>query len=203
MAAHAAAFVVMRQHWHERHGRGRSLYHKRPVCCCRAGQLEAVKALLQHGASVEKQCEGSPPLHVAVCVAAHGACREFALAAASALLEAGADPYERCGRGIAGVAGRRTVRYCRFVLGKVAGLRRGKLVLLWTAVARLGLFMFAQASIHKGTRRAPHLGPPCAVLCLRLRERRPAVADRRLWPPHASRCARLANMPHCLVVNLP
>lgn len=60
-----------------------------------AGQLEAARVLLEKGASLELGCEGSPPLHVAVCVAAHGARRPFALAAAELLLQYGADPYDR------------------------------------------------------------------------------------------------------------
>lgn len=68
---------------------------RRPPDALAAGQLEAARALLEHGASLELGCEGSPPLHVAVCVAAHGAMQEFALAAMALLLQFGADPYER------------------------------------------------------------------------------------------------------------
>jgi hypothetical protein len=54
--------------------------------------------LLEHGASLEVGCEGSPPLHVAICVAAHGGIKKsFALLATSLLLQFGADPYDRCG----------------------------------------------------------------------------------------------------------
>ncbi|PSC72014.1 histone deacetylase [Micractinium conductrix] len=59
------------------------------------GQLEAARALLECGASVEVACEGSPPLHVAACVAAHAHRRQFAEAAVAMLLRFGADPYER------------------------------------------------------------------------------------------------------------
>lgn len=59
------------------------------------GQLGAARVLLEKGASLEVSCEGSPPLHVAVCVGAHGGRRGFAAAAAQLLLQFGADPYER------------------------------------------------------------------------------------------------------------
>lgn len=62
-----------------------------------AGQLEAARALLECGASSGVPCEGSPPLHVAVCVAAHPAKRAFSEAAVALLLQHGADPYERWG----------------------------------------------------------------------------------------------------------
>ena len=60
-----------------------------------AGQLESVRALVECGASLEVACEGSPPLHIAVCVAALPARRGFAADALALLLEHGADPYER------------------------------------------------------------------------------------------------------------
>ena len=60
-----------------------------------AGQLEAARALLDCGASLAPACEGSPPLHVAVCVGALLAHRDFSLAAVDLLLAHGADPYER------------------------------------------------------------------------------------------------------------
>ncbi|KAL4431738.1 hypothetical protein ABPG77_002954 [Micractinium sp. CCAP 211/92] len=59
------------------------------------GQLEAARALLECGASSTVPCEGSPPLHVAVCVSAHPDKRAFAEAAVALLLQHGADPYER------------------------------------------------------------------------------------------------------------
>ncbi|KAL4440406.1 hypothetical protein ABPG75_003407 [Micractinium tetrahymenae] len=59
------------------------------------GQLEAARALLECGASAGVACEGSPPLHIAVCVAAHPSKRAFAEAAVALLLQHAADPYER------------------------------------------------------------------------------------------------------------
>ena len=70
-----------------------------PCCVPSAGQLEAARALLEKGASTEKACEGSPPLHVAVAVASLPARRPFAQAAVELLLQFGADPYERCAAG--------------------------------------------------------------------------------------------------------
>jgi hypothetical protein len=61
----------------------------------RAGQAGAARALLERGASLQPPLEGSPPLHVAVCVAAHGSKRGVALEAIRLLLEFGADPFER------------------------------------------------------------------------------------------------------------
>jgi hypothetical protein len=63
----------------------------------RAGQLEAARLLLAAGARVDKACEGSPPLHVAVGVGPLPGQRGFALEATRLLLEHGAVPFERCG----------------------------------------------------------------------------------------------------------
>ncbi len=38
------------------------------ACPSAAGQLEAARALLECGATLDRSCEGSPPLHLAVCV---------------------------------------------------------------------------------------------------------------------------------------
>lgn len=78
----------MRSHWQS------PTAHRSPVFAS-AGQLEAARALLECGASSSVPCEGSPPLHVAVCVSAHPDKRAFAEAAVALLLQHGADPYER------------------------------------------------------------------------------------------------------------
>lgn len=66
------------------------------LCCCQlAGHLEAARLLLAAGANPHKQCEGSPPLHVAVCAGGQPGREEFAAAAVKLLLEQGAIPYDR------------------------------------------------------------------------------------------------------------
>lgn len=60
-----------------------------------AGHLECVQTLLEAGTDVAKQCEGSPPLHIAVCVGALPQKENFAEAAVRKLLTHGAMPYER------------------------------------------------------------------------------------------------------------
>lgn len=64
-------------------------------CSLSAGQLEAVRLLLQAGASTDVAVEGSPPLHAAVVVAAQPGRAGFAAAAVQLLLQAGADATQR------------------------------------------------------------------------------------------------------------
>lgn len=60
-----------------------------------AGKLDAIQPLLDAGARVTQNCEGSPPLTMAVCMGSHPSYERFALAASSLLLDAGAVPFER------------------------------------------------------------------------------------------------------------
>lgn len=60
-----------------------------------AGHLEAVKLLLQAGASTAAAVEGAPPLHAAVVVAALPGRVDFAAAAMQLLLQANADASQR------------------------------------------------------------------------------------------------------------
>ncbi|KAL6778893.1 HDA10 [Auxenochlorella protothecoides x Auxenochlorella symbiontica] len=59
------------------------------------GKLDAIQPLLDAGARVTQNCEGSPPLTMAVCMGSHPSYERFALAASSLLLDAGAVPFER------------------------------------------------------------------------------------------------------------
>lgn len=60
-----------------------------------AGHLECMQSLLEAGSDVSKLCEGSPPLHMAVCVGALPHKESFAEATVRMLLKHGAVPYER------------------------------------------------------------------------------------------------------------
>ncbi|KAI3431427.1 hypothetical protein D9Q98_004480 [Chlorella vulgaris] len=94
------------------------------------GQLEAARVLLEHGASLEVGCEGSPPLHVAICVAAHGGIKKnFALLATSLLLQFGADPYDRDDNGRTGLhwAAQMDFTAAADVLLEAAGKKREQL----------------------------------------------------------------------------
>jgi Ankyrin repeat len=70
-----------------------------------AGQLEAVRLLLQADASTDVAVEGSPPLHAAVVIAAQPGRADFAAAAMQLLLQAGADATQRCATSVAYVEG--------------------------------------------------------------------------------------------------
>ncbi|GAB4814038.1 hypothetical protein N2152v2_001084 [Parachlorella kessleri] len=59
------------------------------------GHLEVVRLLLEAGASPHKGCEGSPPLHIAVCTGGQPGQEAFADEAARLLLARGAMPYDR------------------------------------------------------------------------------------------------------------
>ena len=60
-----------------------------------AGHLQCVQILLEAGSDVSKLCEGSPPLHMAVCMGALPHREAFAAAVVKNLLDHGAVPYER------------------------------------------------------------------------------------------------------------
>ena len=60
-----------------------------------AGHVEVVALLLAKGASVRLACEGSPPLHLAICSAAHRCRAEAAAANVQLLLEQGCQAVQR------------------------------------------------------------------------------------------------------------
>lgn len=60
---------------------------------------------MEAGASAHKQCEGSPPLHLAVCLGAQPGHAELADALAALLLQHGAVVYDRCVGTQGGVGG--------------------------------------------------------------------------------------------------
>ena len=72
--------------------------------------MEVVRLLLEAGASPHKGCEGSPPLHIAVCTGGQPGQEQFADEAARLLLARGAMPYDRCVP-LAGAAGCYRWRY--------------------------------------------------------------------------------------------
>jgi ankyrin repeat protein len=59
------------------------------------GNLDAARALLDHGANPGSRCEGSPALHVAISAGAHPARAAFAAAAVRLLVSKGVVPLER------------------------------------------------------------------------------------------------------------
>lgn len=65
------------------------------ACTVFAGHLECVETLLNAGASVQLTCEGSPPLHIAVCTASCLLLQAVSITAVQKLLEKGADPFRR------------------------------------------------------------------------------------------------------------
>lgn len=67
-----------------------------PTCMHGAGHLDLVRLLLERNpGSLTSRCEGSPPLHVAACLGALPARRDFALQAAQLLISHGAPVRER------------------------------------------------------------------------------------------------------------
>jgi acetoin utilization deacetylase AcuC-like enzyme/ankyrin repeat protein len=63
------------------------------------GQLGSLRVLLEAGARIAPKCEGSPPLHMAVCMGAIDEHAEFSLEAVRLLLTHGAVPFERDDQG--------------------------------------------------------------------------------------------------------
>lgn len=61
-----------------------------------AGHVEVVELLLSFKADVSQACEGSPPLHLAVCSAAHESRMDRAHRIVQLLLRAGAPVIQRC-----------------------------------------------------------------------------------------------------------
>lgn len=81
---------------HEATRPGMSLHERRQrLFSISVGHLEVAEVLLSRGASVKLLCEGSPPLVLAVCTAAHTHRRDRAAAAVKLLLDHGALPNQR------------------------------------------------------------------------------------------------------------
>lgn len=60
------------------------------------GNLECARLLLEAGASVRSQCEGSLPIHIATCTGDLPGQESFAAAAVELLLKHGAEAHSRC-----------------------------------------------------------------------------------------------------------
>lgn len=60
------------------------------------GHVECARCLIEAGADVQAECDGCPALILAVCTAALAGRGAAALQLVQMLLEAGADPMQRC-----------------------------------------------------------------------------------------------------------
>lgn len=65
------------------------------LCCPAAGHVDCARCLVEGGADVAAECDGCPPLILAVCTAALPGRQAAALALVQLLQQAGADPMQR------------------------------------------------------------------------------------------------------------